>query len=101
MNTSNVNIASLKQGWFSIALATTHLLFCTITNEMWVYVAIPSSFWFFLILPVLLVLNLFSFVYQLIKSRMINRNIFIYFLLSLVGIVIFSVAISKGCLVSV
>jgi len=97
----NLNIASLKQGWFSIALATAHLLLCVVTHEMWVFVAIPSSFWFFLILPVLLFFNLVSFVYLSIKNRRINRDVLIYFILSLAGMGIFSFAIVRGCFISV
>jgi len=58
-------------------------------------------FLFFFILPVLLFINLISFVYLSIKDRTISRNVLVYFILSLVGIGIFSFAISRGCLVSV
>tara|TARA_Y100000034_G_scaffold94388_1_gene114373 strand:- start:159 stop:461 length:303 start_codon:yes stop_codon:yes gene_type:complete len=97
----HIDTSSLLQAVFSIVLATAHMLLCYIANEYWMLVALPASFWFFLVLPVLLLINLISLIYQSIKHRTINKKIVLYFLLTLPSYFIFSLAINDGCYVTV
>jgi len=101
MSSKALNLSSLIQAYFSIALSAAHFGLCFISNEFWILVAIPSSFWFFLILPILLVINFFIFIFQSIKQKKINKDTLIYFTLSLFSFYIFSIAINNDCYLSV
>ncbi len=96
-----VNISSIAQAGFSLSLAIFYLLICSITNEFWVLVALLASFWFFLILPVLLVINIFSFIHESIKNKTVKKKTMLYFGLTLLSFLIFSLGIKNGCYVSV
>ncbi|MEM7206336.1 MAG: hypothetical protein AAF434_00800 [Pseudomonadota bacterium] len=98
---AQVNITSLYQAVFSILLACVHLLACYTTSELWLYVAIVSSFWFFLILPVLLLIAFCLLAYESIKNMSINRLKVIYLAISLLSYPIFVAAINSGCYATV
>ena len=59
-----INTFSLYQAALTLALACAHWALCDAGHEMWVVVAIASSFWFFLILPMLIIWNVGLILYD-------------------------------------
>lgn len=97
----HVKLSSPYQAMFSLALASVHLLLCLVPVDLWFVVAIPSSFWFFLILPILVVFNVLHGLYELFKRRFFSREKAIYFGITVVSFLIFSWAIHQGCYITV
>ena len=97
---NHINIISLIQAGFSIVLASLYALFCTMPSVVWIVIAIPASFWFYLILPVLLLIALVTSLYKAIRYKSFSKYTAIYFGLSLVSFFIFGYAVNTGCYLS-
>lgn|GEM_PF-6184637 len=95
-----LNTFSLYQAVFTLALASLHLSLCDQAHDVWTVVAIVSSFWFFLILPALIIWNVGLVLLDAFKGKPFARQRLVYFALTLPGFILFSVAISKGCYVT-
>ncbi|NTS77042.1 hypothetical protein HR060_09170 [Catenovulum sp. SM1970] len=95
-----VNLSSLYQALFSILLAVGHFTLCELSSQWWIPLAVISSFWFFLILPVCLTIVVVQFVWGKFNKRPTDRTIPIYIYLTAISFYIFVTAVNQGCYLS-
>ena len=93
-----VNTFSLWHAAFTLGLACLHLALCQAGHALWTAVAGVSTFWFFLVLPALIIWNVGLILYHVRLRAPFERTRLLYFAITLPAFLVFSNALSSGCL---